>query len=106
MSWSVSGTGTPDHLKELVRRHAHHHWGYMRPTDIGAVRHMIAHVLNALEPDTLHTFQASGSTEPGHVNFHLVADKPTPTDLLPPVPEDTTVPGDAPPEAAPAGGNA
>ncbi len=94
MSWSVAGTGTPAHLKEVVRRHAHHFWGHMTDAEIGAIRHAISHALGTLEQDALHTFQASGHSDSHRVELHLTAERLEATPLPDPVPEDQNVPGD------------
>lgn len=96
MSWNLNAVGAPEHLREYIRRHAHHYWQDMEDIDRGVIAHALGHALRALDPAAHHTLAASGHDGGAdgyrlHVEVHPI----TPTPLPPPVP------GEAPADPAP-----
>lgn len=100
MSWNLNAVGTPEHLREYIRRHVHHYWQDMEAIDRGVIAHALGHALRALDVATLHTLVAGGHDSGAegyqlHVEVHPV--RPTP--LPPPVP-DEAAPNPAPEASA------
>lgn len=88
MSWSVTGTGDPPHLHEILRRTAHHYWGHLTANDKGAVAHVIGHALSRMDPSHLYSLSASGHGDERHYDLTLRLDRIEPSELPPPIPEE------------------
>ena len=87
MSWSLSALGPPDHLREYVRRHAHHYWTQLAVDERLLITHLIGHLLKDRDPAQLYHLQGSGQTDDHNAQVHLDLALVHPTDLPPPVPD-------------------
>lgn len=100
MSWMITAVGTPDQLRESIRRHHHQYWRIHPAASPENAREavvrnfVLGHALKRADPQMTYILEAHGSCR---FSYSVQVDlRPV---LMPPlpVPDGTATPFDAPP---------
>lgn len=91
MSYSVEVAGDVAHIREYLKRYAHHYWSHMTAEEKGIVHHVVGHALRRLDPNKSHILSASGH-EDDYGFTMTVSVRRFADDLPPPVPDEADTP--------------